>query len=306
MRKAKAGAAEGKAKELPKASIVIAALNNAPTLRKVLDAMLKLDYRAGFEIIVVNDGSSDGTKEMLQNEFGKEKRIKTINLPRSGVCKARNAGIKASHYPIIVNMDHDCIPARNWLTAMVKGFDDEKAGVVSAYDYYGGTSTAFRRELLEKVKGYDEDYGYYREDSDLSFKIMDLGYKFRLVKADYVHSHEMVKPKGFFAVVKHVMQRLKYHQNDVLLYKKHPTELCEKFLNIKFHFLISPLSDFRAATGTWGKGVGFSLSSPRGIVFLRNKSPLHALIIIILGVGYVIAVKASRLVGSVRFGKLLI
>jgi GT2 family glycosyltransferase len=189
---------------------------------------------------------------------------------------------------------------------MVEGFDSERTGIVSAYDYYGGTSTAFRKALLERVGGYDEDYVYYREDTDLSFKIMDLGYEFRLVKAEYIHDHKLAMPSGFINFIKHVMQRLKYHQNDVLLYKKHNTPLCEDFLHIKFHFLVSPLADFKAATGLWGKGRGFSLSSPRGIIFLENKSPLHALVIILAGVAYVFAVKISRLIGSIKFGKLLI
>lgn len=292
--------------KFPNASIVIATFNNAPILRKVLDAMLKLNYPAQYEIIVADDGSTDNTKQMLLANFRNNKKIKLILLKHGGVCRARNAGIAKAKFPIIINMDHDCIPAKGWLKDMVAGFDSEKVGIVSAYDYYGGTSTAFRKSLLDKVGGYDEDYVYYREDTDLSFKIMDLGYEFKLVKANYIHDHKLAKPSGFVGFAKHVIQRLKYHQNDVLLYKKHPTKLCEDFLNIKFHFLISPLSDFRAATGTWGKGVGFSISSPRGIVFLENKSPLHSLAIILAGIAYVIAVKFSRLVGSIKFGKLLI
>lgn len=292
--------------KFPKVSIVIATYNNAGILKKVLKAMLKLDYPNSYEVIVVDDGSKDNTIEMLKNEFAKEKIIRVFELPHGGVCKARNKGIKAAKYPVVVNMDHDCIPSKSWLTDMVLGFENEKIGVVSAYDYYGGTSTAFRKVLLEKVGGYDEDYRYYREDTDLSFKIMDLGYEFRLIRADYVHDHRMEKPKGFPGFLKHVLQRLSYHQNDVLLYRKHPTEICKHFLSIKFGFLVDPRSDFRAATGTWGKGKGFSLSSPRGITFLENKTPLHTLAIVLGGIGYVLAVKTARLVGSVRFGKLLL
>lgn len=292
--------------KFPNASIFIATFNNAPVLHKVLDAMLKLDYPAQYEIIVSDDGSKDNTKQMLLQNFRNNKKIKLIFLRHGGVCRARNAGIKAARFPIVINMDHDCIPEKIWLRQMVKGFSSPKVGIVSAYDYYGGTSTAFRKNLLNKVGGYDENYVYYREDTDLSFKIMDLGYEFKLVKANYVHDHKLAKPSGFVGFAKHVIQRLKYHQNDVLLYKKHPTKLCEDFLNIKFHFLVSPLADFRAATGTWGKGVGFSISSPRGIVFLENKTPLHALAIVLAGIAYVIAVKISRLIGSMKFGKLLI
>jgi len=294
-------------KKWPNASIVIATYNRASTLRKVLKAMLKLSYPAKYEIIVVNDGSTDNTKEMLEKEFSKEPKIKIINFRKNkGVCKARNAGIKKARYEIVVNMDHDCIPSKTWLKDLVSGFTSGKVGVVSSYGGFGGTSTAFRKKLLEKVHGYDEEYRYYREDTDLTFKIMELGYEYKLVKADYIHDHVETKPKNLIALARYVLQRLRYHQNDVLLYKKHPNELTRKFLDIKFGFLVNPMYDFKVATGLWRKNGKLSLSSPRGIVFIENKTPLHTLAIVLLGIAYVIAVKSARLIASIKFGKLLI
>ncbi|MCR4368732.1 MAG: glycosyltransferase family 2 protein [archaeon] len=292
---------------MPKnASVIVATYNNRKVLEKTLDSLLAQKFDGRHEIIVVNDGSTDGTHEFLDTYANGEKNLVVFHQKNLGVCRARNVGIENSQYEIVVNMDHDCIAEPDWLQKMVDGFNSEKVGVVSAYDYYGGTSTAFRKRLLEKVGGYDEQYRYYREDTDLSFKIMDLGYAFRLVKAGYFHDHTQTKPGGIAGLAAHVMQRLYYHQNDVLLYKKHPTGVCREFLHIKFGFLVDPAQDFKVATGTWGKGNGFSLSSPRGITFLENKTPLHTLAIILGGIGYVLAVKASRLIGSVRFGKLLL
>ena len=51
--------------QFPKASIVIASYNNKVVIEKVLNAMLKLNYPNEFEVIVVDDGSKDGTIEML-------------------------------------------------------------------------------------------------------------------------------------------------------------------------------------------------------------------------------------------------
>jgi len=288
------------------ASVVVATYNNRKTLRKTLDSLLEQDFRGMYEVIVVNDGSTDGTKEFLNDYSRGKPMLKVFHQQNYGVCKARNRGIREAKYEIVVNMDHDCIAEKNWLQKLVEGFDSEKIGVVSAYDYYGGTSTAFRKEPLDETGGYDEQYRYYREDTDLSFKIMNLGYKFRLVEPCYFHDHEEVKPSGFFTLVSHVLRRLYYHQNDVLLYKKHPTKVCMDFLHIKFGFLVDPMQDFRVATGLWEKGKKMNLSSPRGITFMENKTPLHAIAIILGGVGYVMAVKFSRLIGSLRFGKLLV
>ncbi|MEM4663024.1 MAG: hypothetical protein QXM75_03300, partial [Candidatus Diapherotrites archaeon] len=163
-----------------------------------------------------------------------------------------------------------------------------------------------RKDVLLKVGGYDEDYKYYREDTDLTFKILELGYKFKHVKANFLHDHKLTKPPGPFGMFKYALHRLKYHQDDVLLYKKHPNELTKKFFDIKFGFLINPMYDFKVATGLWKKGGKLQLSSPRGIVFIENKTPLHTIAIISLGVCYVFAVKFVRLLASIRHRKLLI
>ncbi len=288
------------------ASIVVATYNNKKTLEKTLNSLLKQNFNGKYEIIVVNDGSKDGTKEFLEKYKKGKQKLSVFHQKNSGVCKARNKGIQNSKYEIVINMDHDCIAKKDWLQKMVAGFNSEKTGVVSGYDYYGGTSTGFRKSILDKTGGYDEDYGYYREDTDLSFKIMDFGYEFKLIKPNYEHDHKEAKPTGFMGLVKHVLQRLYYHQNDVLLYKKHPTKECEEFLHIKYGFLVNPMQDFRVATGLWEKGKKMNLSSPRGITFMENKTPIHTLAIILGGMGYVLAVKTSRFIGSLRFGKLLI
>lgn len=288
------------------ASIVIATYNNRKTLEKVLKAVLSQEFFGKYEVIVVNDGSTDDTKKFLEFFSKGKSNMRIINQSNLGVCKARNNGIKVAKYEIVVNMDHDCIPEKDWLQKLVNGFDSENVGVVSSYGYYGGTSTAFRKELLSKVGGYDEDYKYYREDTDLSFKIMDLGYSFKLVEANYEHDHKEETPKGIIEIGKYVLKRLEYHQNDVLLYKKHPTKVCKDFLHVRFGFIVDPIEDFKVATGLWDKKSDFRLSSPRGITFLENKTILHALLIVFLGSCYVFAVKFSRLIGSIKFGKLLL
>jgi len=239
-------------------------------------------------------------------EFSKDKRIRFIALGKNrGVCKARNTGIKAAKFPIVVNMDHDCIPEKDWLKELVKGFEDPKVGVISSFGDFGGTSTAFRKELLEKVGGYDERYFYYREDTDLTFSIMDLGYKFKKAEMRYYHDHEEIAPKGFLNTLKYLYKRLRYHKNDALLFKKH-RKLASEFLDVKLGFIVNPKRDFEVVTGQWLGPHALVLSSPRGIHFLENKSPLHAVAIILGGIAYVFAVKLYRLLGSIKFGVLLI
>jgi glycosyltransferase involved in cell wall biosynthesis len=289
---------------MEKVSIVTMTHNRAEVLEKTLKAMLELDYPTDYEIIVVDDGSTDNTREVLDKFKG---RIKVIHQERRGPCAARNTGMKAAKYPIVVNMDDDCIPAKEWLKDLMRGFDSPKVGVVSAFDIYGGTSTAFRKKVLDAVGLYDEEYFYYREDTDLVFRILDAGYEARKVEADFEHRHEL--PAGFLNGLKYAGERIRYHINDVLLFKKNPRR-AKEFLDVRFGFLVNPLKDFGTVTGQWHRDKmslpSLKLSSPRGIVFLENRSPLHALIIIALAVGYVAALKLTRLYGSIKYGKLLI
>ncbi len=297
----------GMAFSFPNVSVIIATYNNANVLKTVLREMLKLDYPAKYEVVVVDDGSGDGTAEMVRKEFAGEKKIRFEAFEKNqGVCRARNRGIEMARFPIVVNMDHDCIPERNWLKELVKGFDSEKVGVVSSFGDYGGTSTAFRKELLERVGGYDERYGYYREDTDVTFSIMDLGYEYRhLREIRYVHDHKEIDPKGLTGLLRYIFKRLNYHQNDALLFKKH-RKLASRFFDVRLGFLVNPKKDFQVVTGTWIKPDNWVLSSPRGMRFVENKSPAHTALIVSVGVCYAAIVKLFRLMGSIRFGTLLL
>src|SRR3989344_313888 len=286
------------------ASIVVMTHNRKRVLEKTIDAMLQLDYSGKYEIIVVNDGSTDGTAEMLQ-KYSKNQKVVVINQPRSLPCKARNNGIKKVKYEVTVIMDDDCIPRKDWLERLMQGFEEKDVGVVSSYSVHGGTSTAFITDALRKVGGFDEEYGYYREDTDLVFRVQELGYKVKLVKAPFRHEHKMEKPRGIAGLIKYGLERAAYHMNDALLYRKHP-KLAAEFLDVKLGFLVNPKRDFRAATNQWWSGGKMKLASPRGIVFMENKSPLHALFIFLGAFAWVALVKFYRLVGSIRFGKLLV
>ncbi len=291
------------------ASIIVATLNGGQPLINAVNGMLHQKFDGKYEVIVVDDGSFDGvTPALLQKNFAAEKRVTLIFLPRSGVCKARNAGITAAKHEVVINMDHDDNPESDWLQTMVNGFSTSRVGAVSAYGHYGGTSTGFRRDLLEHLGGYDEDFFYYREDTDLSFRIMELGFDY--VKVDGAKWHgdrTLVTPKGANKIIAYTIQRFKYHMNDVLLHKKHTrNKLCNEFLHVKWKFFVDPVEDFKVSTGLWGGKKEFSLSSPRGMTFLSNSSPLHFGAIVLMGLGYAFAIKWARLAGSVKHGHLLV
>ena len=117
-----------KENELPSASIIIPTLNRKERLRVCLNSIIKIDYpRSKLEIIVVDNGSKDGTIEMVSNEFPE---IKIVLEPRKNSCYARNAGWKNAKGQIIAYTDDDCVVDENWLKILISSFDTEEIGGV--------------------------------------------------------------------------------------------------------------------------------------------------------------------------------
>ena len=293
-----------------KVTIVIAAFNAEKTIKKCVRTLLNQVYDKPYELIIINDGSTDKTKEIAQAYCKKHDNITLINQFNKGVCVARNKGIQASKGEYVINMGADCFAEPYFIQELLEPFEDSRIGIVSSFDYYGGSGTAFPRKLLHKVRGYSKEFYFYREDTDLSFKIMKLGYKFKLIPRNFDHYDGVVKEKRKLnSAFKYGFERARLHMNDVLLFKRHSNlKECHEFFKVKFGFMISPYWDFSCATGIWDKTgeTKFSLSSPRGYVFLENKNNLDILKIIGLGVCWVLLVKFFRLAASLRYGVLLI
>lgn len=307
------------------ASIIVSTFNRSDLLEKCLNAIFSQKPVVRFEVIVVNDGSTDDTDKILE-KFKKRKNFKAINLKQSrGPSIARNIGIAVAKYPIIIVMDDDCIPYKNWLTNLTKPFSNPSVGISTSFSMYGGTSTAYLKKALDSVGLFDPKFSIrplsftYREDADLVFRILDAGYKQIFVKnARFKHVHKV--PKGFYKKVKYAIKRIWIKQADVLLYKKHP-ERAKKVLNPKHGFFIPPIIDFRRALGLWlceevrtsdinkfkkQYGPRMSLSTPQGFVLIEAKNFLNVSINFLLAIIYALSLKFVRLIASIRYGKLLI
>ncbi len=298
------------------ASIIVSTYNRSRLLRRALNSLLKQKAKAKYEIIVVDDGSTDNTQEVLKG-YSKNRKVKAIKLesPR-GPAIARNKGFAESKYPILIVMDDDCIASKRWLENMLKPFSDPHVGVSSHYyvkvngQYvYGGTSTAYLKKALDIVGYFDPRYTAwpisfaYREDTDLVFRILDIGYKVVYPRgASFQHLRSV--PIKLLDKMKYAIKRVWIHQSDVLLYKKHPVR-SKNLLGVKFGFLASPLSDFKRATGLW-EGDDYRVSSPQGVTLIKGYSTIAKIMTFVIGIKYAILLKLVRLIGSIRYGKLLL
>lgn len=274
-------------------------------LQKGLNAILSLNGPS-CEVLVIDDGSSDETWNYLQEQARNHPNLKILqNTSSQGPAVARNKGLQHAKGEIAIIMDDDCIPSKEWLVQLVEPFDqNKKIAVTSSFGYYGGTSTAYRMDVFRKIGFFDEAFpANYREDTDTIFKILDAGFEVKVVKAPFEHIHP--PPKGKWNRISYIVRRVWIHRFDPLLYKKHPSR-GKEFFDVKWGFIRNPLQDFKAATGLWWSRKNFVLSSPQGIKFLENKSPVHALLIVLAGIAYMWLVKVPRLYGSFVYGKLLL
>lgn len=122
--------------ELPKISIIIAARNEARRIRPVLNSLERLDYPAdNYEVIFVDDASTDGTGEMIQSFAGRHQNWRLIRLNEKsnelkGKKKALKAAIEAAEGELIFTTDADCRVPPNWLKIMSRYFDEQTAMVL--------------------------------------------------------------------------------------------------------------------------------------------------------------------------------
>ncbi len=100
-------------------SIIIPTYNRSNLLKECVESLLAQTYH-DIEIIVVDDGSTDDTKETLDSITDKQNRIRYYSRPHSGVCAARNFGLEQASGEYIGFFDHDDLWPTDYIETMVK------------------------------------------------------------------------------------------------------------------------------------------------------------------------------------------
>ncbi|WP_144561251.1 glycosyltransferase [Bacillus mycoides] len=126
----------------PFVSVVIAAYNEEKVITKTIRSILDSDYRE-FEVIVVDDGSKDGTSKVIQEAFHKHPKVRLIQKENGGKSSAMNLGFQKSRGEIIVTLDADTIIAQDAISLMIRHFEDHNVAAVS-----GNVKVGNRRNLL--------------------------------------------------------------------------------------------------------------------------------------------------------------
>lgn len=189
----------------PRFSVIVPVFNGEATIGECLDALMSQDLpRREYEVIVVDDGSTDATASVVAGYD-----VTYISQSNKGPATARNLGVSNAQGDIVVFTDADCVPEANWLREMVSPLvrDSDVSAVKGAYrtrqkqfaarfaqaefeerfrllsrrrsiDFVDSYSAAFRKTVFEEVGGFNPRYPKANnEDVELSFLVAQRNHK---------------------------------------------------------------------------------------------------------------------------------
>ena len=110
-------------------SVVIPTYNAKPSIRKCVDSVLSQTFRE-FEIVIIDDGSYDGTEKILDTYAENDERIKVFHIQNSGVSAARRAGIMASTGEYVLFVDSDDTIEKNLLEKLQQTVMNSKPDII--------------------------------------------------------------------------------------------------------------------------------------------------------------------------------
>lgn len=265
----------------PMVSVIVCAYNAERTIRPCLESLCKLNY-PNFEIIVVDDGSRDGTAEIAAafSDF------RLIRQPNRGLGYARNVGLQSARGEIIAYTDSDCAVDPDWLTLLVRAMLEQgsdgcggpnyaphedgriEACVAAApgapcpvligeetAEHLAGCNMAFRKEALLKIGGFDPQFTAAGDDVDVCWRMIDAGYRLGYCPAAFVWHFRRNTAKAYFA------QQRGYGRAEAMLYALYP-ERFNILGQIKWHGTVPGLA--RTVPGGGSRRVNWN--SPRASV----------------------------------------
>ena len=225
-------------------SVVVPTYNRLPILQKCLAALEKQTIQQLYEVVVVDDGSTDGTVEFLQSHSHDFPHVRLLLQNHEGAAIARNTGLDASKGEIIVFIDSDLVVTPVFLESHAKSLKDkdccftyglvvntnnfdeptsERAKVTDISNAFFATgNVAIAKHWLVEAGKFDTSFRQYGwEDLELGVRLKNLGLKLiKCPQAVGYHWHPA------FTIDK--MQRMldveeQRGRMSIVFYQKHPT-----------------------------------------------------------------------------------
>ena len=227
--------------QCPLVSVIVCTCNGSLTIRQCLEAIGRLQY-ANYEVIVVDDGSTDATAEIVGG-FD----VRLISTENRGLSSARNSGLRAATGAIVAYVDDDAYPDPHWLSYLVHTFTTtDHAGVGGPNllppedgpvarcvanapggpthvlltdelaEHIPGCNMAFRATLLRDVGGFDRQFRIAGDDVDVCWRLQQQGHTLGFHPAAVVWHHRRNSIRGY------LRQQLNYGRAESMLEAKWP------------------------------------------------------------------------------------
>ncbi|MFA5357634.1 MAG: glycosyltransferase family 2 protein [archaeon] len=241
----------------PSVSAVINAYNEEETISECVLSVKNQSVKP-LEIIVVDDGSTDGTAE-----FAERAGAKVFRINHTGRGRARNIGWKKAKGKIVAYIDADMVVNRDWIKEILKKFDAGADAVIdrihvwkpdNAYtksldafysfrienDYVPFSAWAYKKDLLKKIGGFKN---VSIEEGELGKRFLKAGYK--IVLAEKAARYHKGPPRSFFSTVK---RNYLTGKNEALgIYKNHSETFPKKTVAAYIAFISTEFVSIAAA-----------------------------------------------------------
>ncbi|HEX4998712.1 MAG TPA: glycosyltransferase [Terriglobia bacterium] len=267
---------ESRVPRWPRVSIVLCSYNGQRHIEESLAAIGRLDY-PDFEVIVVDDGSTDQTAAIASRHD-----VRLIRTENRGLSAARNTGLHAATGEIVAYIDDDAYPDREWLKRLAMVFlRTDYAGVGgpnippegdcfvaqcvalapggpihvlltdTEAEHIPGCNMAFRRAELLEIGGFDPRFRTAGDDVDVCWRIQQQGWKLGFTAAATVFHHRRGSVRTYWK------QQVGYGRAEAMLERKWPEKYnAAGYLSWAGRIYnaagLSSLSRGRIYHGTWG------------------------------------------------------
>ena len=146
---------------VPPISVLIAAFNEAPVIARTIAAVLGNKVEP-LEVIVVDDGSTDGTAAAVQEAFGGHPRVRLVQQVNSGKATALNHAIELARGELLICLDADTLFTPDTIGNLVRHFDDPRLGAVAGNCKVGNRLNVWTRwQALEYITSQNLDRRAY-------------------------------------------------------------------------------------------------------------------------------------------------
>ena len=174
----------------PAISVIVPTRNRAHYLGETLRTLAAQETEAAFEVVVVDNGSTDDTSTLMESWCRQDARFKCVREPHAGLSRAKNAGIRAARAPLLLFTDDDMRIDRHWIESYRKLFVEYQGMLVIA----GGKIVPIAHDLGDWPSWLDEaaltDVGLLNHQN-----------KRPLQKFEYVWGGNMAVPRFVFDLI---------------------------------------------------------------------------------------------------------